>query len=358
MRPLLRVIVGVAAAFAFTPPSATYAHSGTDVDVTSNYRTQLTEVPAEPGLEVEIVDITGTVRVDWRGDGQLTISGYEGEPYLRLSPAGVERNTRSPATFLDQDRYANVAVPASADADAAPDWAFLGSDPVVEWHDHRNHWMSTIPPTPVTNDPDSAHVIYERWEIAISIDGRDTTIAGTLTWVPPPQTVRWLVAAALITLVACLGLFGSSWRTVAALVASIGSIAFVTDTLGYYLSSTDTLSNRLFTMAWPLVTVFASARLWIHARHATPQPTLAMMLAGLVLLLIGGIDRFDVLTNSQVFATGPGWLPRVAVTICLGAGVALMTRFLAFLIPLLRRPVAAPHDHLTPTPTTAEQAPA
>ena len=82
------------------------------------------------------------------------------------------------------------------------------------------------------------------------------------------------------------------------------------------------------------------------------------MLAGLVLLLIGGIDRFDVLTNSQVFATGPGWLPRVAVTICLGAGVALMTRFLAFLIPLLRRPVAAPHDHLTPTPTTAEQAPA
>jgi len=358
MKSLLRVTIAVAAAFAFTPPSATYAHSGTDVEVTSNYRTRLTEVPAEPGLEVEIVDITGTVRVGWRGDGQLTISGYEGEPYLRLSPSGVERNTRSPATFLNQDRYANVAVPASADADAAPEWEFLGSDPVVEWHDHRNHWMSTIAPTQVTNDPDSVHVIYERWEIAFSIDGRDATIAGELTWVPPPRTMRWLVASAFITLVACWGLFGSSWRTVAALVASIGSIAFVTDTLGYYLSSTDTLSNRLFTMAWPLVAVFASVRLWIHARHATPQPTLAMMLVGLVLLLIGGTDRLDVLTNSQVFATGPGWLPPVAVTVCLSAGFALLTRFLAFLIPLLRRPLAGPYDHLTPTLTTAEQAPA
>ena len=358
MKPLLRVIVGVAAAFAFTPSSATYAHGGSDVEVTSNYRTRLTEVPAEPGLDVEIVDITGTVRVGWHGEGQLVIFGYEGEPYLRLSPSGVERNSRSPATYLNQDRYANVAVPASADAKAEPEWAFLGSDPVVQWHDHRNHWMTTIPPTQVTNDRGSTHVIFERWEIAVSIDGRDATIAGELTWVPPPRTLRWLGGAVFITLVACWGLFGTAWRTVAALVASIGSMALVTDTLGYYLSSTDTLSNRLFMMAWPLVAVFASARLWVHARHATPHPTLAMMLAGLVLLLIGGVDRFDVLTNSHVFATGPGWLPRVAVIICLGAGVALITRFLAFLVPLLRRPLDAPYDHLPPTPATAEEAPA
>lgn len=323
-----------------SPRGSASAHSGTDVEVTSNYRTYLTEVPDDPDLEVDVIDITGTMRLTWNGTGEIIIAGYEDEPYLRLTPGGVERNRRSPATYLNQDRYAAVEVPSEADAAAPPEWEVISSEPTVEWHDHRNHWMSTVEPPAVQADPSSPYVIFDHWEIPISIDGQDGSIGGELVWMPPPSTTTWGLVALTIAIVALGSMFTRLWRVAAALTASIGTIFFTADTVGYYLRSSDTLSNRLFTMLFPVLACWATVRLWIHVRQRSPDPTLAMMSAGLVLAIIGGVDRLDVLTNSQVFTAGPTWLPRVAVVVCLGTGAALIGRFLSFLVPLLVRPVA------------------
>ena len=105
-------------------------HGGSSSAVTSNYRVELNGVsPTVTGLHVEIADVDGTLRLTWRGTGTLTVDGYDGEPYLRIGSAGVERNVRSPATYLNQNRYARVEIPATADSSAAPQWQTLSDGP-------------------------------------------------------------------------------------------------------------------------------------------------------------------------------------------------------------------------------------
>lgn len=342
MNRLARLAGAFVAALVLVPVPVVSAHGGMDTEVTSNYRTLLTGVPDVDGLNAEIVDISGTIRLTWNGRRTLVVYGYEDEPYLRISERGVERNTRSPASYLNEDRYASVEKPATVDADAAPEWKLISDNPSFQWHDHRNHWMSTVPPAGVVADADRSHVIFERWEIPIEIDGRRDSISGELAWVPPPSAGWWYTVAGLVALAAAAVLFSRLWRPGAALIASLGAATFAADTLGYVVASPASLSSRLPVLLPPMVAVAIAARLWIHVRRRTDDPTLAMMASGLVLALLGGFDRVDVLSNSQIFASGPAWFPRAAVAVCLGTGAALAARFAAFLIPLAVRPTR-PH---------------
>ena len=43
----------------------------------------------------------------------IVVRGYDGEPYLRISPDGVDENTRSPATYLNRERFPRGPAPAA-----------------------------------------------------------------------------------------------------------------------------------------------------------------------------------------------------------------------------------------------------
>ena len=347
-----RVLVALAAAtLALTPAEPAAAHGGAaGANVTSNYRTRLTEVPDVDGLTVEVVDIDGTIELTWTGAGTLIVAGYENEPYLRIDSSGVYQNQRSPATYLNQDRYADVDPPATVDADAAPDWQQLSSGWTTRWHDHRTHWMSTTPPLQVQQDPDRSHVIIERWEIPLTIGEQSALVAGTLTWTPPPSLVPWIVAATLIAVVTAGLLWSRWWRLAAAASATFTTVAFTVDTAGYVALSSDTLANRIWEFAYPAAAAWAMARLVVHARRRTPDPMLAMFVAGLVLGLMGGFDRFDVITNSEVFSAVPTVWTRIATVLCLGIGIALTIRFVVFLAQLstVRSPARPLHPESEP----------
>lgn len=165
----------------------------------------------------------------------------------------------------------------------------------VQWHDHRNHWMSTVAPARVVTDSDRSHGIFERWEIPIEIDGRSDSISGELACVPPPSREWWYTVAGFFALAAGAVLFSRWWRPGAALIASLGAATFAADTLGYVVASPASLSSRLPVLLPPMVVVAIAA-----------------------------------------------WSPRAAVALCLGTGAALVARFAAFLIPLAVRPTR-PH---------------
>lgn len=116
----------------------------------------------------------------------VVVLGYDGEPYLRVAPEGVFRNVHSPATYLNEDRYGDVPLPDTADAEAPPEWERIDDDPRVEWHDHRIHWMSKTPPPSVQADEDAAQRILD-WEVPLEVDGRPVTIAGSLDYEPPDE---------------------------------------------------------------------------------------------------------------------------------------------------------------------------
>lgn len=329
------VVAAIAVAATLIPAGPAAAHGGSDTDLTSDYRTRITEISDIDGLAARAVGLDGTIEITWTGAGTLIVAGYENEPYLRFDATGVVMNMRSPAAYLNQDRYANVELPSTADADADPDWQPVTSDHRYQWHDHRTHWMSPVPPPQARQDPGRSHIIYDRWEIPLTIDGREAFIAGDLTWAPAPTLWPWLAAPALIALAAGVALWSPIWRPAAAALAAIGATALIIDTAGFVADMDDTIANRAWAFLYAFAATLATVRLAVHAIRRTPHPTLAMMVAGLVLTMMGGVDRLDVLTSGFYQSALDITVARVTTVTCLGIGIALIARFLRFLVPLL-----------------------
>ena len=161
-------------------PVAANAHQGNP-----DYRSEITSVrPAAlgQGLKIEIVNFDDHVRLVNQTGKEVVIKGYDGEPYARLSPDGsVAVNLNSPAYYLNEDRYADVDIPARADAKAKPDWKVIDDNGTFEWHDHRSHYMGQGTPPQVKDESEKTKVFD--YTIPIKVGGRPATIDGTLTWV-------------------------------------------------------------------------------------------------------------------------------------------------------------------------------
>jgi hypothetical protein len=188
-------------------PQTGLAHKGVP-----GYVSTVTAVsPPPPGVTVSVLDGSDRLVLENDGVDEIVIEGYDGEPYLRFTPDGVFRNTNSPATYLNEDRYGNVALPDNADASAAPEWELVSSRGRYEWHDHRIHWMSEIPPPQVRAAPDEKQRVFE-WEVPGTANGEPFVVAGTLDYEPPASSRPALIYLAL-PLVA-LAIAGGAWMTI------------------------------------------------------------------------------------------------------------------------------------------------
>src|SRR4051812_41754962 len=172
--------VVVCAWFVWAPPMAAGAHTVGDIPRSSDYLTNVQEVPA--GVRVRALD--GGDRMELRLDGAASavVMGYDGEPMLRLSADGVRENRHSPSLYISRTRTGDTVPPASATPHAEPDWVRTTTEPLLRWHDHRVHWMSPLPPDDVVRAPDAQHVVVPHWEFPVQIDGRSAVVTGNLTW--------------------------------------------------------------------------------------------------------------------------------------------------------------------------------
>src|ERR671931_51305 len=83
------------------------AHAVGNGVTASNYQTNVLSIsPAVPGLEVRAVDVGNQLQLTNRSGQQITVLGYEQEPYLRIGPGGVDENQRSPSTFSNRSSAA------------------------------------------------------------------------------------------------------------------------------------------------------------------------------------------------------------------------------------------------------------
>jgi len=169
-------------ASALVAPAA-LAHGGGSPDYISEVRSI---EPAGAELSVEVLERDDRLLLRNRGDETVVVVGYDGEPYVRLAADGtVSVNRNSPAHYLNDDRFADVDLPANADGEAPPDWEVVNRNGEYEWHDHRIHWMSegTLPPQ-VTDQ--SAETKVFDWDVPLRVGGAAGAITGTLTWVGRP----------------------------------------------------------------------------------------------------------------------------------------------------------------------------
>jgi hypothetical protein len=148
------------------------------------YRSNITGVtPSVPGLSFQVLEFADRILLTNHTGKTVTIYGYEGEPYARVLANGtVEQNVRSPATYLNTNFYAQVTVPPSANASDPPKWQVIDRTGQFEWHDHRIHWMSPVPPAKVKNK--SQRALIFNWQVPIAVGSTKGAIAGQLFWTP------------------------------------------------------------------------------------------------------------------------------------------------------------------------------
>lgn len=152
------------------------------------YESTITAItPQTAAIEAAVVDADDRVQLRVLGDHVVVVHGYEKEPYLRFDSTGVYRNERSPATYLNDDRYGKVELPAAADPRATPVWTKVApAGRSYEWHDHRIHWMNTTYPPVVAADTSVPHHIYD-WTVPGTLDGKPLRIDGSLDYAPLPD---------------------------------------------------------------------------------------------------------------------------------------------------------------------------
>ena len=160
--------------------------------------------PAVKGVQIQVLNNDDRFELDNHSGKTITVIGYDSEPYARLLANGtVEVNKRSPAYYLNDDRYAQSIVPASANADAPPQWVVQSKTGRFQWHDHRMHWMARTTP-PQVKDKHKRTKIFD-YKIPLKVNGAPATLNGTLMWVGP-QGGGFPVAAAIAFIAIMLAL--------------------------------------------------------------------------------------------------------------------------------------------------------
>lgn len=168
--------------------------------------------PPVPGLEVRVLGSDSRLEISNPGHHRVVVLGCRGEPYARLQPDGSSQvNERSPATYLNRDRFGTAAPPAEADPRAAPVWRPYATTGPLDWHDHRSHWMGSGRPPQVKNVSLRTRVFDYR--IPIVVDGRRTSIEGTLYWAGRPGAPPVIAALAIMFIPIVLGGSFVLWRT-------------------------------------------------------------------------------------------------------------------------------------------------
>jgi hypothetical protein len=190
MSPIRGAAAAALAALLVAAPTA-LAHEGNP-----NYRSQVRSIaPAVDGLEAQVLNYDDRIELRNESDETVVVEGYQGEPYLRFKPDGtVEVNRRSPATYLNEDRFAKVSVPHNADPKAPPEWVVVAKTGRYDWHDHRIHWMAATPPAKVERNEEARTKVFD-WKLPIAAAGHPAVIRGSLVWLGKDSGAFPLAAA-------------------------------------------------------------------------------------------------------------------------------------------------------------------
>ena len=338
-RPAVSRVVGVALA-ALAALTICARPAAADPPRPTDYRSSITGVdPDVAGVDVRIVGGDAFLELEVTEGHEVLVEGYGDEPYLRFLEDGtVERNRRSEATYLNDDREGAVALPDRADNDADPDWEVVADSGTYAWHDHRIHWMGGSPP-PGAEPGEWA----QDWTVGLTVDGTPVEVRGTLAMVEDVSPLPWvglgLAAAALV-----VGLGRRRPAVTAAAVVVVAALGALVVGWGEYAVAPAGAGANPLLVGIPLAGLVAAvAGMALRGRTAGPTLTLAAAAA-----VIGwGLLRVEVLWTPVLPTDLPEGLDRAVTALALGVSVAAagLVAWSGALVP--RPPTTADADTAT-----------
>ncbi|MGZ4770070.1 MAG: hypothetical protein ACXVLX_15490 [Ilumatobacteraceae bacterium] len=298
---------GLIAAVVLAPAQPAFAHGGNGGRA-SDYRIEVTGYEGNPsGITVRPVELGNRMELTRTTAKEVQILGYDKEPYLRLDSTGVFENINSPAHYLNLDRFARTPIPPTASAKAQPNWVKLGNGTSIRWHDHRTHWMDTVPPPEVRADPGVERVIFAANRVDLVVDGKPVVAIVEVTWLPPPPRLIWLVITSLAgcVLLAAFVLmprvrkFGPACASVAAIAGLVGSGA-----------------SKIRIIAGGVLIVVAVIG-WIIRNRWLP-------VGAAVAVVILSVTHFEVFEHRLLAGWAPAGLQRLGITVALALAAAVV----------------------------------
>jgi hypothetical protein len=319
------VLLGALAVLALGGPASAHVGGGA---AGSDFDGRVLSVEPEiPGLSVRILQFGDELELVNDTDREVVVPGYSDEPYLRIGPDGVWRNARSPATYINLDRYGRTTLPAEADPAADPEWQQVSTEPHYVWHDHRTHWMSeNLLPPQVVADPDRSHTVFE-WTVPLLHGDTPVDVAGELTWSPPPSPgVVWPLYAVPALLALAAGLLCRTPRLLGALLvagaaAALWHAAATPEPPITVASHAGAIGSALLPAGTAVLVAGLGLRAALRGRGALTG-LLAVVLGWL--LLVQGLPDVDVLWSANVASAGPESAARAAVAVLVALGLGLV----------------------------------
>jgi len=320
----LVAVLTVAAIVVPAAPASAHTVSGAGA---TNFKTTLTAVtPPVAGLKVSVVENGSRLELTNASATDVVVLGYEGEPYLRVGPAGVFANLKSPALYLNTTRQGGTPNP-DADPTAPAVWKRILGGTTVRWHDHRVHWMGGRPPPEVRRAPGVGHVVYPAWTVELRQGTTPITVTGTLTWVPGPSPWPWVGLAVALALAVIVAALSKRWALSLAAAVVVLVATDVLHAVGIGLAFAGSEAHRLqlilaasyySLVAW----VVGGVAVYLLARRNV-DGLFAATFTAVVIGLFGGVADLTVLYRSEVPSAMPTDVARGVVACALGLGAGL-----------------------------------
>jgi len=347
---VIRIVTVVGAAIVFlglaAPAASAHTISGPRP---TNYRSRVVAMsPAIAGISARVVDLGNKFELTNRTSTEITVLGYEAEPYLRIGPSGVFENLHSQATYINRTRLVGT-VPRDIDTSptAVPQWKKISSGHSALWHDHRIHWMEAQPPPPVAQAPGSFLHLSQQ-NIVFLFNGQRVAVAVALDWVPGPSGLPWIPPLVVLFAVGVLGAAVPKWWRLLAVLVALVVLVVLSDAAHAIAFEIPRPGANPTKVVQFLGGSFVSIAVWVASvptvfglLRRRAEALYGVVFVGLLVALIGGATDLSALWKSQLPDAGPDWLTRGEVVVALGLGGGLAV---GALFRMLRSRTATPDD--------------
>ncbi len=309
VHPRIGVLVSAVLVLLALSPTSAQAHGASD-PVASSYLARIASVPA--GMSATVVDGDLRLWLDVPSRESVYVLDYQGAPYLHLERGRIWANEESQMYYFNQSPSVNP--PPGLRRTTRPRWVQAGSGTSYEWHDGRLQALAIEALAPGAS-------LVGSWRIPLVVNGRHTTVSGTLLYRGAPSIVWfWPIAVLVLCVVA-------AWRLQdAAIDAWMGRVLAALTLFGIALAAVGRdLHGRPGLSGFGLVelAVILAFAIWALSRIARDRASSLILFLIAVVAAWEGVSLIPTLLHGYVLLAVPPVLGRLATVICLSGAIGL-----------------------------------
>ncbi len=148
----LGILIAIVVALTALTPARADAHGIGGLEPSDTNAEVISVTPVSKDFVLESVENGGRVRLTRTGSENVYVLGVDGEQYIRITNEGTYLNQKSATRLINQSTNSKTSSisaqeykATSSDPDTAPVWKKVSDSTSYIWHDHRTHYMGSVP---------------------------------------------------------------------------------------------------------------------------------------------------------------------------------------------------------------------